>query len=191
MKHIFETIGRISAVAAVTLAAVGLYRADSSAQQVVRARVTPTAIVTAPVAPAAPPAPNPVAAPVQTRAPVAVTHTLTPASAALRVRRLVVARSIEDREPQEVATRFTMDANDRLYAFAEVQNNGAPTHVHVRFVPRTAARRSVGLATLEVPTASRWRTWAYSDFVRTPGEWVAVLEADDGTELARTPFVIE
>lgn len=183
MNSTIKTAGRFAAVAAMTLCAVGLYRADSQAQQIARARISPPTVVV--TAPTATPAPRVVQA-----APQTVVAPASPVEG-LRVRRFVVARSIEDREPQEVSTRFNVAPGDRLYAFVELENRSTPTSVRVRFEPRTGARRSVGLATLNVGAGPRYRTWAYSDFVRTPGEWSAVVESADGRELARTPFIVE
>jgi hypothetical protein len=111
----------------------------------------------------------------------------------LRVRRLVVATGIEDREPTGVSETF--DGEDaRLYAFVDLANRGDETEVEVSFEPEVVSRDAhvSGLVTLEVPgEVGRHRTWAWSRGVHAPGRWSVVVRDLEGHELARTPFTIE
>lgn len=111
----------------------------------------------------------------------------------LRVRRLVVATGIEDREPTGVSETF--DGEDaRLYAFVDLANRGDATEVEVSFEPEVVSRDAhvSGLVTLEVPSeVGRHRTWAWSRGVHAPGRWSVVVRDLEGHELARTPFTIE
>ena len=111
----------------------------------------------------------------------------------LRVRRLIVARGIEDREPLGASDRF--DGEDaRLYAFVDLANRGDATEVEVSFEPEVVSRDAhvSGLVTLEVPgEVGRHRTWAWSRGVHAPGRWSVVVRDLEGHELARTPFTIE
>ena len=111
----------------------------------------------------------------------------------LRVRRLVVARGIEGREP--VGASDTFDGEDaRLYAFVDLANRGDATEVEVSFEPEVVSHDAhvSGLVTLEVPgEVGRHRTWAWSRGVHAPGAWSVVVRDLEGHELARTPFTIE
>lgn len=105
------------------------------------------------------------------------------------VRRLIVARGIEDREPLGAASRFESN-NDRLYAFVEAVNEGDAGQLVVVF--ENEEGDEVGNINLEIPAnVPRWRTWAWSQRVREPGRWTAVIRTSDGTELARERFIIE
>jgi hypothetical protein len=111
----------------------------------------------------------------------------------LRVRRLLVATGIDDREPTSVSETF--DGEDtRLYAFVDLANHGDETEVEVSFEPEVVSRDAhvSGLVTLEVPgEVGRHRTWAWSRGVHAPGRWSVVVRDLEGHELARTPFTIE
>jgi hypothetical protein len=111
----------------------------------------------------------------------------------LRVRRLLVATGIDDREPTGVSETF--DGEDaRLYAFVDLANHGDETGVEVSFEPEVVSRDAhvSGLVTLEVPgEVGRHRTWAWSRGVHAPGRWSVVVRELEGHELARTPFTIE
>jgi hypothetical protein len=111
----------------------------------------------------------------------------------LRVRRLLVATGIEDREPTGVSDAF--DGEDaRLYAFVDLANRGDATEVDVSFEPEVVSHDAhlSGLVTLEVPgEVGRHRTWAWSRGVHAPGRWSVVVRDLEGHELARTPFTIE
>ena len=186
MRKMTQIAGCGAVMAALAVAGFELRPTNSEAQPI-------THVASAPLVHRVAQAPEQQVAPAPTVAPT-VTHAprVQPAPAgALRVRRLVVARSIVNREPQSPAARFRMNPGDRLYAFVEVENRARPVNVRVHFEPHTNAGRAVGLVELSVPTAARWRTWGYSDFVRSRGEWDAVVETADGHELARTPFTVE
>lgn len=108
---------------------------------------------------------------------------------AVRLRRLIVATGIEEREPSGAADVFARNA-DRVYAFIEAVNEtDQPAELRVTFEPERG--ESVGHVTLEVPArARRFRTWAYSRNVQTAGEWQVVVRAADRV-IARRPFTVE
>lgn len=114
------------------------------------------------------------------------------ADAKLKVRRLVVAESIErkTREPVGAKASFKATDSDKIYAFVEVENpTKAESEVFVTFEPQDAGA-SQGQVTLRVGEAARWRTWAYTRGAKKAGSWAAVVRSADGTVLAKTPFEV-
>jgi hypothetical protein len=110
--------------------------------------------------------------------------------APLRVKRLVLARDVAEREPVSASDRFARGEADRIYAFVEVENpERAESEIHVTFEPADGA--PTGHVRLRVGPSSRWRTWAYTRGARSPGAWEAVVRDASGTVLARAPFAIE
>jgi hypothetical protein len=111
----------------------------------------------------------------------------------LRVRRVVVATDVVDREPVGASERFDGD-EERLFVFVDLANAGEATEVVVTFEPEVSSREAhvTGLVELDVPGGvRRHRTWAWSRNVHAPGRWSAVVRDLDGAELARAPFVVE
>jgi hypothetical protein len=108
----------------------------------------------------------------------------------LRVRRLIVALGVEDREPVGAASRFDA-GNDRIYSFMELANESETARQVVVTFERDDGT-SVGHIAVNVPArVPRWRTWAWSNRVNTPGTWTAVVSTPDGTELGRERFEVE
>jgi hypothetical protein len=109
--------------------------------------------------------------------------------AELRIKRLVVAKGVEGREPVGAADDFVLDETEQVYAFVEVHNvDSAESEIFVTFEPERGPAR--GHVRLRVGPTPRWRTWAYTRGVRTPGTWAAVVRGGDGEPLARTTFVV-
>jgi hypothetical protein len=107
----------------------------------------------------------------------------------LRVKRLVLARSITAREPVDVTSSFAASEIDRIYAFVEVENpERAASEIVVTFEPEHGS--PTGYVRLDVGASPRWRTWAYTRAARQPGGWAAVVRDGQGTELARTAFEV-
>ncbi|WP_438018061.1 DUF2914 domain-containing protein [Sorangium sp. So ce315] len=108
--------------------------------------------------------------------------------AELKVKRLVVAGGVKDREPVEPRTTFRAQETERIYAFVELEHRGdAEGEVTVAFVPPDGGA-PVGNVRLAVGASPRWRTWAFTRGARKPGEWTAIVQSDTGEVLARTPF---
>jgi hypothetical protein len=161
--------------------------------------VLPTAPAIAAATPALPAASSPTLASVPTLAvaPIAPSAPAVRANAPVRVssgsglvvRRFVVAADVRDREPLTISV-LPMDA-ERVYAFAELQNQGSqPEQVRITF-ERKGSKDSVGHATLSIPASvPRHRTWATSRHVHAPGVWEAVLWSANGVELGRTAFEV-
>ncbi|MEM9691649.1 MAG: hypothetical protein AAGA56_03830, partial [Myxococcota bacterium] len=87
--------------------------------------------------------------------------------AKLRVKRLVIAKGVANREPREPTTVFETKG-ERVYAFVEVGNaDQIASEVAVRF-----AREGEPLGPpirLRVGASARWRTWAFTRRATAPG----------------------
>jgi len=124
-------------------------------------------------------------------APVSVDEPREPAVDGLDVRRVAVARGVEDREPVEAATSFASE-EAKLYAHFELTNREGTVDRHPMVVFVGPDGEDRGLIELEVPAgAPRWRTWAYSRNVRAPGEWRVELRDEEGRVLTDHEFTIE
>lgn len=109
-------------------------------------------------------------------------------SAQVRVKRLVVTRKVEDREPAKDGPSFSLDGAP-LYAFVEMENRTEDAAKIV--ITFEKAGTSTGHIELGVPAnQSRWRTWGLTRGIRDAGEWVAVVRTVEGAELARVPFAV-
>ena len=110
----------------------------------------------------------------------------------LQLKRFVVTRKIENREP--VAT----DGDDfklgsaPVYAFVELENSGSAARgIRVLF-ENTDTQATVGHVKLTVPgSQAHYRTWGNTRLIRDPGHWVAVVSTADGVELGRAPFEVK
>jgi hypothetical protein len=107
----------------------------------------------------------------------------------LSVRRLVVARGIENREPVDEAVEFN-SVNEPLFAFLELANEQPESqNVVVSFEREDGTKvRSISL---EVPAqVTRWRTWARCDGIDQQGSWNVVARTPDGQLLAQGAFSV-
>lgn len=120
-------------------------------------------------------------------APTPVKKITAPASA-VTVKRIVVTRAIEKREP--VLTDTFTAGDEPVFAFLELENKSdAPAVVLVTF--EHADGKTVGHVKLEIPPhATRWRTWGKTRFIRQTGSWTAVVRGEDQSELAKKPFEV-
>src|SRR5690606_4178759 len=108
----------------------------------------------------------------------------------VRLRRLIVATGVSDREPTGASDAFEL-GTARIYAFVEAVNEThEPVELRVTFEPERG--ESVGHVALEVPaSARRFRTWAYTRHVYSAGRWNVVVRDADGRLIARRPFDVE
>lgn len=106
-----------------------------------------------------------------------------------QVRRLVLATDVHNREP--VALEGNARAGEPLTAFIELANPvDASATILVTF--EHEGGQKVGFVELAVPASSpRYRTWARTRQIRTPGTWHAVVTHKGGEELARQSFTVE
>jgi len=110
---------------------------------------------------------------------------------ALKVKRLVVATGVKDREPLTSSDALPADGT-AIYAFAELANPaGESENVRITF-ERKGGKERVGEVTLPIPASTtRHRTWAFTRFIRAAGVWEAVLWSENGAELGRTSFEVK
>jgi hypothetical protein len=111
------------------------------------------------------------------------------ASDGLKLKRVVVTRQIQNREPV-VGEDFKLGSAP-VYAFVELENSARDARsVRVMF-QNEDTKATVGHVKLTVPAASeRFRTWGNTRMIRDPGHWVAVVSTADGVELGRAPFQV-
>lgn len=109
-------------------------------------------------------------------------------SGSVRVRRLIISTGVEGHEPTGAADEFEIGAQRRIYAFVDAANDSdEDAALRVTFEPEVG--ESAGHVSLDVPAdARRYRTWAHTRHVYTPGRWHAVVRAADGHEVARRAF---
>ena len=179
----------------VTLVLASSCNAPSSASSSPQPAACAAPVVVA--APSAVVAPVAAAAPVSAAAPAAVPAAIaTPAAvkppvvrvgeSTVKVKRLVVATGVKDREPLVSEDALPADGSP-IYAFAELANPiGDSENVRITFERKGSTER-VGEVTLPVPAnTARHRTWAFTRFIRAAGVWEAVLWSENGAELGRT-----
>jgi hypothetical protein len=111
----------------------------------------------------------------------------TSSASGLTVRRLVVARDVEAREPVGADTRFNLNG-EPLYAFLEMASTSTDAQeILVTFEHEDGT--SVGHVELEIPSnVPRWRTWALSHNVTRAGEWRAVVRTAEGEIIGEATF---
>jgi len=112
------------------------------------------------------------------------------ASDGLKLKRFVVARKIENREP--IAGDEFKLGSAPVYAFVEFENSARDARsVRVMFQNQDT-KVTVGHVKLTVPgAAERFRTWGNTRMIRDPGRWEAVVSTVDGVELGRAQFEVK
>jgi hypothetical protein len=108
----------------------------------------------------------------------------------LTVSRLIVATGVDEREPVDPASAFSLATTSHLYAFVELANPArTATDVELVWIDLASGqeRRSY---TLVVGAHARWRTWARSAVPKKPGTWAVLVRDANGMELARTQYEV-
>ena len=107
---------------------------------------------------------------------------------AVRVRRLIVSTGVNAHEPTGAGDEFRIGEQRRLYAFVDAVNEtDDDAELFVTFEPATG--ESSGHVSLDVPAErTRYRTWAYTRHIYTPGRWQVVVRDVDGGVVARRAF---
>lgn len=108
----------------------------------------------------------------------------------LKLKRLVVTRKIENREP--TANDDFKVGEAPVFAFVELENSAASARgIRVLF-ENEDTKATVGHVKLTVPAAQpHYRTWGNTRMIRDAGHWVAVVTTADGVELGRAPFDVK
>jgi hypothetical protein len=105
------------------------------------------------------------------------------------IERFVLAKDVAGREPLDEGDHFTSD-NAKIFAFVQLANTDEPYAVTVHFEPVDGPASQFGVK-LDVPTAPRWRTWAWTKLLHTPGKYRAVLRTLEGEEILAREFTID
>jgi hypothetical protein len=105
------------------------------------------------------------------------------------VKRLVIARGVENREPIGAAPNFAKSEGKRIYAFVEVGNR-SPSASEVSVSFRHKGGQEHGRVPLRVGASPRWRTWAYTDLATEVGAWEAVVRNARGDIIGRQSFTV-
>jgi len=105
------------------------------------------------------------------------------------LRRIVVARDVEGREPVGASETFEQGGG-ALYAFVEAASESDLDQDIVITFERPDGT-AVGFVNLLVPAeVPRWRTWARTHNVGQTGQWAAVARTAEGELLGRRPFTV-
>ena len=99
----------------------------------------------------------------------------------------VVAQSIKNREPVDVASQYTATP-ERLFAFTRINTKTPQTITHVWY--RNEEKRAE--IALRIGASPAWRTWSSKAiFPKGPADWRVEVTSEDGTPLAETRFTVE
>ena len=111
------------------------------------------------------------------------------AASEVTMKRFVLARGVEGREPLDESDSFTGD--EKIFAFMELSNGDAePYAFRVHWEPLEGPASPSGVE-LHVKTAPLFRTWSWTANPREPGQYRAVLRTLEGEEIASRAFTIE
>ncbi len=102
----------------------------------------------------------------------------------LVVRDFVLTNDVVAREPTNEATSFTTH-DEKAFAFARINNTGAPTAVNVVWRHEGMQHGSVWL---NVGTSPGWRTWSSANL--KPGNWSVTLVDAGGSVLVQRSFIV-
>ncbi|MFH2007907.1 MAG: DUF2914 domain-containing protein [bacterium] len=107
----------------------------------------------------------------------------------LTVKRLVIAKRVQDRKAMDVGTEFTV-ADGRVYCYVDAANAKGPermlTVAWIRNGKRSHAVR------LRVGKGSVWRTWSFLRLRKTSvGGWQCALHNEDGQLIGRAAFTVK
>lgn len=103
----------------------------------------------------------------------------------IAARDFVMARDVVDREPIGMTTTFSPQ-DGRAFAYAKIDNPGAPTHVSFVWLYDDALYATVDM---EIGTSVRWRTWSSAEL--SLGAWRVQIVSPDGDVLSETAFTVE
>ncbi len=106
---------------------------------------------------------------------------------AFSIERLVIAGSIEDREPVGVVNAFS-GSTEKVYCFLDVRDISADTSVSfVWYFGET----EMGSVELPLREGSRWRTWSSKTLYGNEGDWKVELQDENGAVLETVEFTVE
>ena len=108
----------------------------------------------------------------------------------IQMTRLITSAGIVDREPSVEASIFPVE-EEKIYAFMELANT-TDEIIELDVVFTGPKGESTGYVTVEVPANTpRWRTWAYTRYANTVGQWKVEVRLKDGTLLGKLAFDVD
>jgi hypothetical protein len=112
---------------------------------------------------------------------------LTGTADAFSIERLVIAGSIEDREPVGTVDTYSVSTK-KIYCFLEAGDISADTTVSfVWYFGET----EMGSVELPLREGSRWRTWSSKTLYGNAGSWKVELRDENGAVLDTVEFTVE
>jgi len=103
----------------------------------------------------------------------------------MMVRDFVLTNGIYEREPVNKTETF-MTSDGTGYAFARINNEGAPSNVSFVWTYEGSQHASVDMT---VGTSGSWRTWSSVNL--KPGDWRVQLVTQDGRVIAERTFTVD
>ncbi len=103
----------------------------------------------------------------------------------LVVRDFVLTNDVVGHEPTNETASFTTQ-DEKAFAFARINNTGAPTAVNVVWRHEGMQHGSVWL---NVGKSPGWRTWSSAN-IRRPGNWSVTLVDAGGSVLVQRSFIV-
>ena len=105
----------------------------------------------------------------------------------LTVSRMVIAGSVENREPVGTADTFPA-SQEKVYCYVELKD--VPEDTNITFA-WSLDDKEMGKVTQQVKKSARWRTWSNKSINGLKGEWTVDLMTDSGDILESTSFKVE
>ena len=118
---------------------------------------------------------------------VSAETSIQPNSQGFSVARMVIAGSIEDREPVGAVNVFS-SVTEKVYCFLEAEDIQEDTTVSFVWYFEEKEMASVELP---IRQSSRWRTYSSKKLAGLKGTWQVVLKDADGTIIRTVEFSVE
>jgi hypothetical protein len=141
---------------------------------------TPTP--SAPAAVSVPPAPPTLPVTPAASAPAAVPVV----AASLTISRMVIARSVEDRQPSGITASFPA-SQEGVYCYLELTNVTRDQGITYAWT----FGRETDRATQHIKKSEHWRTWSYKAISGQKGNWKVDVLDESGTTLKSATFKVE
>lgn len=103
------------------------------------------------------------------------------------VKRLVVCKDVQDREPVEISDTFSADTQ-KVYAFLEAVD--IPADTDIDFVWHHSGNEMLRV-TIPVRQGGRWRTYANKNLYGLTGSWRMEIQDADGTVIGAVEFDVK
>ena len=147
----------------------------------------PAAIVTTPTRSAPVAVSVPPARPTLPVAPAASAPAMVPVPAAsLTISHMIIARSVEDRQPSGIAASFPA-SQDKVYCYLDLTNVTKDQVITYAWTFGGETER----ATQHVKKSEHWRTWSYRAISGKKGNWKVDVLDESGTVLKSAAFKVE